>query len=76
MEWRGLLEMLISCCEGTCVCYRALCVAYTCVLLEAALSSVQWSDAPVMPDPVRRRSSYGLTQGMVRTVDDVLVTVC
>ena len=42
----------------------------------AALSSVHWSDAPVMPDPMRCGSSYGLAQGMVRTADDVPVAVC
>ena len=42
----------------------------------AVLSSVHWSDAPVMPDPVRRGSSCGLAQGMVRAADDVPVAVC
>ena len=38
VEWRGLLEVLISCSEGACVCYRALRVACLGVpLLEAAL---------------------------------------
>ena len=42
----------------------------------AVLSSVHWSDAPVTPDPVRRGSSCGLAQSMVRTADDVPVAVC
>ena len=42
----------------------------------AVLSSVHWSDTLVTPDPVQRGSSYGLTQGMVRTADDVPVLEC
>ena len=42
----------------------------------AALSSMHWSDVSVTPDPVRRGSSGGLAQGMVRTADDVPVAVC
>ena len=41
---------------------------------EAVLSLMHWSNAPVMPDPVRRGgSSDSLTQGMA---DDVPVAVC
>ena len=40
----------------------------------AVLSLMHWSNAPVMPDPVRRGSSSdSLTQGMA---DDVPVAVC
>ena len=43
----------------------------------AVLSSVHWSDALVMPDPMRHGGSCdGLTQGMTRTVDDMSVAVC
>ena len=43
----------------------------------AVLSSVYWSDAPVMPDLVRRGGSYdGVMQGMAQTVDDMPVAVC
>ena len=41
---------------------------------EAVLSLMHWSDAPVMPDPVRHGSSSdSLTQGMA---DDVPVAIC